>query len=77
MTEMNLDSWVDLFHKQGHDPSQITLLETIEVGYNSTVYLLSLDGTEYAVEGVISYQREGDDKFASPRFEANKIEEIE
>jgi len=50
MTEMNLDSWVDLFHKQGHDPRQITILETIEVGYNSTVYLLSLDGTEYAVK---------------------------
>ncbi len=50
MTETNLDSWFNLFHKQGHDPRQITILETIDVGYNSTVYLLSLDGTEYAVK---------------------------
>lgn len=50
MTETNLDSWIDLFHQQGHNPRQITILETIDVGYNSTVYLLSLDRTEYAVK---------------------------
>jgi aminoglycoside phosphotransferase (APT) family kinase protein len=50
MTATNFDSWLDLFHKQRINPRQITILQTIEVGYNSTVYLLSLDGMEYAVK---------------------------
>jgi len=50
MTDTNLDSWLDLFHKQGIHPKQIAILQTIDVGYNSTVYLLSLDGTKYAVK---------------------------
>jgi thiamine kinase-like enzyme len=43
------NAWFHLFEKSG-DPGTIEILETIDVGYISTVYVISVDAKNYAVK---------------------------
>ena len=46
----NDEKWVELFRKMGINPREIEILQTIDLGYLSDVYLISVDGKEYAVK---------------------------
>ncbi len=49
MDEADFDAWVDLFEKVGKT-GNVEILREIDVGYNSRVYLVSVNGREYAVK---------------------------
>jgi len=49
MDEADFEAWVDLFEKVGKT-GNVEILREINVGYNSRVYLVSVNGREYAVK---------------------------
>ena len=49
MEKAGLEAWVDLFEKVCKT-RDVEILREINVGYNSRVYLVSVDGREYAVK---------------------------
>lgn len=49
MVETDVDAWVDLFEKVGKT-GNVEILREINVGYNSRVYLVSVNGRAYAVK---------------------------
>lgn len=49
-TLINHEKWVDLFRTESDNPREIRILQTIELGYNSIVYLMAVDGHQYAVK---------------------------
>jgi len=50
MNETNYEKWVNLFNKKVNNPRSVEILQEIDVGYLSTVYLVSVDGNYYAVK---------------------------
>ena len=50
MNKTDYAKWVDLFQKKIQNPRNVEILQEIDIGYNSTVYLLSVDGKQYAVK---------------------------
>jgi aminoglycoside phosphotransferase len=47
---INHEKWVELFRKMIKNPQDIEILQIIDLGYLSDVYLLSIDGIQYAVK---------------------------
>jgi len=50
MARTNYEKWANLFERQIHSPKSVEILEKIDVGYISIVYLVSVNGREYAVK---------------------------
>jgi len=50
MSKTNYEKWVDLFQKKVKNPRNVEILQEIDIGYNSKVYLISIDGKHYAVK---------------------------
>lgn len=50
MNETNYEKWFNLFSKHVNNPRSVEILQEIDVGYLSTVYLVSVDGNYYAVK---------------------------
>ncbi len=50
MNETNYEKWFNLFNKHVNNPRSVEILQEIDVGYLSTVYLVSVDGNYYAVK---------------------------
>lgn len=59
------EKWVDLFQKKGKKPRIIEILQEIDIGYNSKVYLISIDDKHYAV------------KMYNERYNGTKVCQIE
>jgi len=49
MNSGNREEWSSLFAAMGK-PKNVEVLRKIDIGYNSVVYLVSVEGTEYAVK---------------------------
>ena len=50
MNETNYEKWFNLFSKHVNNPRSVEILQEIDIGYLSTVYLVSVDGNYYAVK---------------------------
>ncbi len=50
MDDTNYEKWFNLFSKHVNNPRSIEILQEIDIGYLSTVYLVSVDGNYYAVK---------------------------
>jgi len=50
VNETNYEKWFNLFSKHVNNPRSVEILKEIDVGYLSTVYLVSVDGNYYAVK---------------------------
>ncbi len=50
MNETNYEKWFNLFSKHVNNSRSVEILQEINVGYLSTVYLVSVDGNYYAVK---------------------------
>ena len=50
MARTNHEKWANLFEREIHSPKSVEILEKIDVGYNSIVYLVSVNGRDYAVK---------------------------
>ena len=50
MNETNYEKWFNLFSKHVNNPRSVEILKEIDVGYLSTVYLVSVDENYYAVK---------------------------
>jgi len=50
MNEADLKDWFSLFEKKIGKPKNVEILQEIDVGYNSIVYLITVDGKQYAVK---------------------------
>ena len=50
MVTNNAVKWVHLFDKMGKNPKHVEILQEITVGYSSVVYLISVNGQQYAVK---------------------------
>ena len=61
MNEPNYKNWVNLFSKHSNNPSSVEIIQEIDFGYLSTVYLVSVDGNYYAV------------KMYNPRYNGTKV----
>jgi Ser/Thr protein kinase RdoA (MazF antagonist) len=62
---LNSKKWISLFKKEVKNPKSIEIFQEIEIGYNSIVYLIAVNGKQYAVKmynkrynGVRVYQKE-------------------
>jgi thiamine kinase-like enzyme len=50
VNETNYEKWFNLFSKHVNNPRSVEILQEIDIGYLSTVYLVSVDGNYYAVK---------------------------
>jgi len=50
VNETNYEKWFNLFSKHVNNPRSVEILKEIDVGYLSTVYLVSVDENYYAVK---------------------------
>jgi len=50
MNKTNYEKWVNLFKKKVNNPRSVEILQEMDIGYLSTVYLVSVDGSYYAVK---------------------------
>ena len=50
MNRTNHEKWVDLFAKKIENPKNVDILQEIDTGYNSVVYLISINGKQYAAK---------------------------
>jgi thiamine kinase-like enzyme len=50
VNETNYEKWFNLFSKHVNNPRSVEILKEIDIGYLSTVYLVSVDGNYYAVK---------------------------
>jgi len=50
MDHINYKRWVDLFQKKAKNLKDLEILREIDIGYNSKVYLISIDEKKYAVK---------------------------
>lgn len=50
MDDTNYEKWFNLFSKHVNNPRSVEILQEIDIGYLSTVYLVSVDGNYYAVK---------------------------
>jgi len=50
MARTNYEKWANLFEREIHSPKSVEILEKIDVGYISIVYLVSVNGRDYAVK---------------------------
>ena len=65
MNKTDYVKWVDLFQKEIKKPRSVEILQEIDIGYNSKVYLISIDGKQYAV------------KMYNERYNGTKVCQIE
>lgn len=50
MNETDYEKWVNLFNKKVNNPQDLEVLQEIDIGYLSTVYIVLVDGNYYAVK---------------------------
>ena len=50
MNETNYEKWVNLFNKKVNNSRDLEVLQEIDLGYLSTVYIVLVDGNYYAVK---------------------------
>jgi thiamine kinase-like enzyme len=65
MNQTDYVKWADLFQKEIKNPRRVEILQEIDVGYNSKVYQILIDGRQYAV------------KIYNERFNGTKVCQIE
>jgi len=50
MNQITFEKWIDLFQNNGKNPRSVEVLQEIDIGYNSKVYLILIDEKHYAVK---------------------------